>query len=235
MPLIDEIGVGGGIAIASLFSGIMGGGAASKQARAQARAAQMQLEEGKRQFNLVWGAGENQRAVGDENLNALNAYQGPNMDESDPSYQWRKQQGNQALENYLSGTGRLGGSALRGVMDYNQGLASTEYANAYNRDINRMSTLAGYGPQGVQSGAGASANYLNSVQGAAQNVVGAGNAAASKYSAWNNAFQGGMSNYTAYNQNQNWLNAFKKNSSGGSLPMNYMDAPAFNQSSGMYA
>ncbi len=195
--------------VASIFSGIMGGRSASKRARIQKANARMQLAEGKRQFDLVWGAGANQRAVGNENLNALNAYTGPNMDESDPSYQWRKQQGNQALENYLSGTGRLGGSALRGVMDYNQGLASTEYGNAYNRDVNRMSTLAGYGPMGVQSGANASGNYLNSVNSAAQSQVGAANADASKYSAWNNALQGGLSNYVAYNQNQNWLNAFK--------------------------
>ncbi len=201
--------VAAGIAIASVFSSIMGSRSASKQAGAQRNASRMQLAEGKRQFDLVWGAGENQRAVGNENLNALNAYRGPNMDESDPSYQWRKQQGNQALENYLSGTGRLGGSALRGVMDYNQGLASTEYASAYNRDVNRMSTLAGYGPMGVQSGANASTNYLNSVNSSAQSMVGAAQADASKYSAWNNAIQGGLSNYTAYSQNQNWLNAFK--------------------------
>jgi hypothetical protein len=75
---------------------------------------------------------------------------GPN---ADPSYQWRLQQGQQALERSMAGKGSvLGGAAAKSMARYAQGLASTEYQNAFNRwDTTRktsgslLSTLSGEG------------------------------------------------------------------------------------------
>lgn len=73
--------------------------------------------------------------------------------QDDPSYQWRLQQGQQALERSASGRGSvLGGAAAKSMARYAQGLASTEYQNAFNRwDTSRrgtgalLDTLAGRG------------------------------------------------------------------------------------------
>jgi len=53
---------------------------------------------------------------------------------TDPGFQFRLAQGQQALENSASARGTLrGGAQLKGLVDYQQGAASQEYQNAYNR------------------------------------------------------------------------------------------------------
>ena len=60
---------------------------------------------------------------------------------SDPSYQFRLQQGTKALEGsaWARGVGRTGGT-LKDLMGYGQGLASEEYGNAYNRALQEWQT-----------------------------------------------------------------------------------------------
>lgn len=55
---------------------------------------------------------------------------------NDPSYQFRKQQGEQSLTNNAaaSGLARSGGT-LKDFINYGQNFASTEYNNIYNRDL----------------------------------------------------------------------------------------------------
>lgn len=74
----------------------------------------------------------------------------------DPSYKFREQQGMKALQQSAAARGGLlSGSTLKGIEDYSQGLASTEYGNAYNRFManraNQMALLQG----GVNTGFGA--------------------------------------------------------------------------------
>jgi hypothetical protein len=51
----------------------------------------------------------------------------------DPSYQFRLQQGLQALQRSQAATGITGGGAAKAINDYAQNTASTEYGNAYQR------------------------------------------------------------------------------------------------------
>jgi hypothetical protein len=109
----------------------------------------------------------------------------------DPGYQWRLQQGQQAVQNRNSaGSGALSGAAFKDLIDYNQGEASTEYGNAFgryqtqqNNIFSRLSDIAHLGQAGA-AGVGAqgttlagNSGQLTSNAGAASGagIVGAGN------------------------------------------------------------
>ena len=75
----------------------------------------------------------------------------------DPGYQFRLQQGQQALDRAAASKGLgLSGAALKGAMDYNQGMASQEYGAAYGRNqnqFNRLGTMAQMGENAAGQGA----------------------------------------------------------------------------------
>lgn len=129
----------------------------------------------------------------------INQYGGTANDllNSDPSYQWRLAQGEQALERSAAARGGLlSGRAAKDLTGYAQGMASTEYGNIYNR----LANIAGLGQStGSQIGQ-LGANYANQ---AGQNIIGAGNARASGYvgsaNAWNNAIGQGVNAFNQYN------------------------------------
>lgn len=55
--------------------------------------------------------------------------------QTDPSYQWRKQQGLDSIQAQASASGGLlSGATLKALNDYNSNLASQEYNNAWQRD-----------------------------------------------------------------------------------------------------
>lgn len=59
----------------------------------------------------------------------------PNNFQTDPSYQFRKQQGMDGIESSAAaGGGLLSGAALKSLNRYNSDLASQEYGNAWQRD-----------------------------------------------------------------------------------------------------
>lgn len=115
--------------------------------------------------------------------------------QTDPSYEWRQQQGNQAIERSAAARGmQLSGANLKGIADYNQGLASTEYGNWYGRRENAVNNylgqLTGMAGQGASSTAalngvnssmtGAAGGYLaNSGQYAGNAAMAGSNALAS--------------------------------------------------------
>lgn len=129
---------------------------------------------------------------------------------TDPSYQWRLDQGNQALAASAAAHGTTGsGQNLKDIVDYSQGSASTEYQAAYDRFMtnqntayNRLAGLAGVGQttasgeasagsalggqisSNTMAGTASSNNYLTS--GAAANAAGAVGSA--------NAISGGLNN-----------------------------------------
>jgi hypothetical protein len=84
--------------------------------------------------------------------------------QADPGYQFRKQEGEQALQRQLSAMG-LGqsGAAVRRAMELNQGLADQAYQSSFDRWMsqqkNRYGVLAGQAAQGQQA-AGLGANIL---------------------------------------------------------------------------
>lgn len=68
------------------------------------------------------------------------AFNGNNFDPSklqnDPGYQFRMQQGMQALQRSAAASGGLNsGGFAKGLADYSQGLASQEYGNAWDRNF----------------------------------------------------------------------------------------------------
>jgi hypothetical protein len=118
----------------------------------------------------------------------------------DPSMAFRQKLGTQATERMANvGGGALSGNTLRALTDYGQGLASTEYGNAFNRFqdertniYNTLANIAGMGQNAVNTGvnrgqsfagqmtglttgqgaamAGGQVGMANALGGAAQNV-----------------------------------------------------------------
>jgi len=86
---------------------------------------------------------------------------------TDPSYAFRLQQGQKALEQSAAARGiQFSGGTQAALSDYAQNAASQEYGNAYNRfmndqntQYNRQAGLAGVGQSAGQNIAGAGSNY----------------------------------------------------------------------------
>lgn len=80
----------------------------------------------------------------------------------DPSMAFRMKYGTQATERLANvGQGALSGNTLRGLQEFGQGLASTEYSNAFNRAqtersniYNTLANIAGMGQGAVNVGVG---------------------------------------------------------------------------------
>lgn len=72
--------------------------------------------------------------------------------EMDPGYQFRQQQGEEAIRRAAAASGgRFGGNTAHALIDYNQNLASDEYARAAARQMGIGSQVAGlYGGAGQQ-------------------------------------------------------------------------------------
>ncbi len=91
----------------------------------------------------------------------------------DPGYQFRLDQGQQALQRAEAAGGGVGsGGALKSAEQYGQDYASSEYQNAYSRFMGtrqanyaNLANIAGYGQQAnatlTNAGTGASANVAN--------------------------------------------------------------------------
>ena len=91
----------------------------------------------------------------------------------DPSMAFRMQYGTQATERLANvGGGALSGNTLRALQEFGQGLASTEYGNAFNRFQNErtniynlLSNIAGMGQGAVNTGVQASQNLASNLTG----------------------------------------------------------------------
>lgn len=150
----------------------------------------------------------------------------------DPSYKWRLQQGQQALDRSASARGGLfGGRAAKDLMNYGQGAASQEYGNAFNRFqtnrsnmLNPLQSLAGMAQTAngaIGNAAGAyGANVGNNLTSTANqignNMMGAGNARASGYVGGANAINGGISQGINNYQNNQLMNKLFPQSSSQS-------------------
>lgn len=102
---------------------------------------------------------------------------------SDPSYQFRLQQGQDAIQSSAAAKGGLlSGATLKALQGYGQDMASQEYQDAYNRfnadqtnQYNRLSNLVGVG----QNAAAQQGNYgAQTAQAVANNTMAGANAQA---------------------------------------------------------
>jgi hypothetical protein len=132
---------------------------------------------------------------------------------ADPGYQFRLDQGQRAIERSAAARGGLlSGAAVKAAADYNQGSASQEYNNAYNRFqndrssiLNPLQSLSGQGQSATNQ---LSANAGNFGQNASNLLTQAGNSRASGYVGSANAINSGIGQGINSYQNQNLLNRF---------------------------
>ena len=201
--------------------------AASTQSDAALQAAQLQHQDAQDALNFQKQQYTTQQqqlapwlSAGTTAINQLAGEQVPGFqaptaatEQNDPGYQFRLQQGMDALQNSAAAKGGLlSGNTQKGIQDYAQQYASNEYGNVYNRAMNeyntnvigpynRLSSLAGVGQQaqatGAAQGQAASNNVTNIdlTSGAQQgNAIQAAAAArASGYAGSANAWGGALS------------------------------------------
>jgi hypothetical protein len=158
-------------------------------------------------------------------ITALNKLQSPEMQftpfsadkfQVDPGYAFRLSEGMKALDRTAAARGGLlSGATLKGAQQYNQGLASQEYQNAYNRyntDYNMrlspLQMLAGYG-QGATNNLASATNTYGTNQ--AENIATGGNIRASSYLNATDALTRGASQYLNYQNNNALIAALNRN------------------------
>jgi hypothetical protein len=139
--------------------------------------------------------------------------------QEDPGYQFRLKQGEQAINRNALARGRYNsGSVLKGLQDFNSGLASQEYGNAFNRfqaqrgtKLNALQSLSGTGQSASNQTAQLGAQFGQS---AGQNMIGAGNAAAAGTVGMTNAINNGLGQWWNYQQSQDMINALRGSNGG---------------------
>jgi hypothetical protein len=117
----------------------------------------------------------------------------------DPSMAFRMKLGTQATERLANvGGGAMSGNTMRALTDYGQGLASTEYGNAFNRFqtergniYNTLANIAGMGQGAVNTGVNAGQNFAGQMTGL---TTGAGAAQAAGTVGAANAYSGALGN-----------------------------------------
>ncbi len=120
------------------------------------------------------------------------------LNNQDPGYQFQLQQGSQALRNAdTPGVGALSGPALKDLINFNQGMASTGYQSAFDRYMSQQNAVFGRLSDIANRGQNAASQVgqqgTTTGQGIAQNTIGAGNAAAAGTIGLGNAISGGAS------------------------------------------
>ena len=218
------------IAAAVVGSSLIGSSASKKAASTQAdaanRAADLQMQQFERQVELQ----EPWRQAGITALNKLTPlateYTPFGMDQfqQDPGYAFRMSEGMKALERSAAARGGLlSGGMLRGGQRYGQDLASQEYMNAFNRyqaernaRLNPLQSLAGVGQTATnqlgQAGQAMASNVGQALGAAAQ-------ARASGYIGGANALAQGLGTYLNYQQGQNFLNAMRPQPAAEAAPI----------------
>ena len=205
-----------GIETALLASGVLASGvgarsqrkAAKSAAAAQEQAAQAANETEWKMYQQSREDLEPWRKQGAQSLSQLAGMMRPGTDmttrfsardfQADPGYQYRLSEAQKGMDRSQAARGMLNsGAALKEAMSVNQGMASDEYQNAYNRwaqqnsDIyNRLAGLANTGQQTSNQLAQLSGNYASQY---GQNIGQAANARASAYAAKASANQNMLS------------------------------------------
>ena len=190
--------VGAATVAGSMYSSKQAGKAAKTQAASADRASQIQQEnfEQTRKDLMPY------KQAGDTSLSQLmgqmtpdgyfnQTYTGQDI-YSDPSYQFRLQQGQDAIQSSAAAKGGLlTGATLKALQNYGQESASQEYSNAYNRfnadqtnRYNRLSNLIGIGQNAAAQVGNAGAQTSQAV--ANNTMAGANSIAAGQVASANN-------------------------------------------------
>ena len=131
--LMSVLGAG-----ANLAGGLMGASAAKKAAKAQAATAMEALKFHKAAYNETKENTQDYRNAGAEGVNLLSALlQDPNAIQDSAAYQFRRNEGLEALDRAALARGNaFSGAQAKGLQDYASGLASQEYGNQFQRLFN---------------------------------------------------------------------------------------------------
>lgn len=135
---------------------------------------------------------------GDAVMAAQQTVAEPNYDfRATPGYEFRRDQGAQAVQNSLTGRGlALSGRAAKELERYGQDYGAGEYQNVFNRRASIAGVAQPMQQQMNQAGMNFGANVGNALmQGGANQASAYMNQGASM----NNAIQGGLQNYMFYN------------------------------------
>lgn len=220
---------------AAVIGGAVVGGVATtmagnKAAGAQKDAAQMSTAEQARQFDETQA---NLKPFRDAGLSVLpelqsGLAQGGEFNrnftlsdfQKDPGYQFRMDQGQQALERSAAARGGLlSGGAGKALQQYGQDYASGEYSNAYNRfnndqttRFNRLSALAGTGQTATNTIGTLGAQTASNI---GENYMQAGNARAAGYVNQGNAINNGVSSLGNFYLQQQYLNRIPQTQTPG--------------------
>lgn len=119
--------------------------------------------------------------------------------QTDPGYQFRMDEANKALQRSQAAKGGLlSGAAAKELTRYNQGAASDEYMNAYNRfntnQSNLYNKLAGLSGTGQQAANTLGTLGQNTATNVGNNMMAAGNAQAAGQVGAANAWSTGLGN-----------------------------------------
>lgn len=177
MPVLAPLIIGG----ATLAGGLISANAAKSASNAQVAEEQqgLQLQQGQLAKLQPWidtGSAANTQLGA---LYGIGNGGTPNFSgfTNSPDYQFAQQQGNNALQNYFNANGLAGsGGALTAASQYNQGLATQQFGNYFNRLMSLSQLGAQTAGTGV-NGANAAANTFGSIgQSQASGIVGGANA-----------------------------------------------------------
>ena len=223
--------IGGGAAI---LSSSQQAGAASDASKASADAARYQTDVQKQVYDQTRADETPWREAGAGALSQLQGLTGPNGEllqsfsyspfsfQADPGYAFRQAEGMKSIERSAAARGgALSGGAVRSAERFGQGLASDEYARAYDRygqdytrafntfntnqsnKFNRLASLAGVGQTANAALQQAGSTYANATTGISQAdatnqgnaILAAGNARASGYLGAGNAVGNALASY----------------------------------------
>jgi len=195
--------IGGG---ATLASGYMGAQAAKDAANTQSAGARDAMRMQREMFDIQNKQQEPYRESGytalkdiAANKDYFNKKYGPEDFVLDPSYQFRLGQGNLATQNLANVSGgAISGNTLKAMMDYNSGLASTEYGAANARFQNersgiydRLASIAGIGQTAQNQTSRLAENVAGNI---GQATIGSANAQAAGQIGAANAYGGALEN-----------------------------------------
>lgn len=164
------------VAGGALVSGYMNSQAADSAADAQRSAADSANATQKYMYDQTRSDLAPYRDAGGAALTELSENKFMSNWKGDPGFQFRMQEGMKAIQGSAAARGSLSsGATLKALTRYGQDYASNEYANAYGREFNRLSSLTNLGQNAATQTGAAGQNYANAY---GQNVTGAANATA---------------------------------------------------------
>lgn len=190
--------VGAATVAGSMYSSRQAGKAAKTQAASADQASQIQqenFEQTRKDLSPYKQAGDTslKQLMGQMGSNGYfnQTYTGQDIYD-DPSYQFRLQQGQNAIQSSAAAQGGLlSGATLKALQNYGQESASQEYGNAYNRfnadqtnRYNRLSNIVGIGQNAAAQVGNAGAQTAQAV--ANNTMAGANSIAAGQVASANN-------------------------------------------------